>query len=126
MGDDVRVWRIMRLHYSIAGGQRTPSKTSGPKVTYASGPEVQAMFVKRGRIDYPWMARSQYRTGSGIFVYQPGREGANGRCAAIYRARRFGFCRGCRVLPLPLQARTPPGTRSAGHVYSFKAAMVSN
>jgi hypothetical protein len=42
-------------------------ETSGTKVTYASGPEVMAMFVKRGRINYPWMARRQYKTGSGIF-----------------------------------------------------------
>jgi TonB family protein len=26
-----------------------------------------AMFVKRGRIDYPWKARATYRSGGGIY-----------------------------------------------------------
>jgi TonB family protein len=50
-----------------AAASATARETSGAKISYASGPEVLAMFVKRARIDYPWMARSQYRTGTGIF-----------------------------------------------------------
>jgi hypothetical protein len=42
-------------------------ETSRPKVIYASGPEVMAMFVKRGRIYYPWHARATNRSGRGIF-----------------------------------------------------------
>jgi len=44
-----------------------PPETSGPKVKYASGPDVMAMFIKRGQIHYPWKARRDYRTGTGIF-----------------------------------------------------------
>lgn len=44
-----------------------PRQTSGPKVTYASGPEIRAMFIKFGRIDYPRIARHQNRSGSGIY-----------------------------------------------------------
>lgn len=54
------------LILSTAASAAAP-QTSGPEVTYASGPEVQAMFIKHGRINYPWIARRQYRSGSGIY-----------------------------------------------------------
>jgi TonB family protein len=44
-----------------------PHQTSGPKITYVSGPEVRAMFIKFGRMHYPWLARQQYRSGNGTF-----------------------------------------------------------
>jgi TonB family protein len=40
---------------------------AGMKITYANGPQVAAMFLKFGRIDYPYEARRSRRTGSGIF-----------------------------------------------------------
>lgn len=45
----------------------TPLEASDAKITYASGPEVAAMFVKCGRISYSWKARATYRSGSGIY-----------------------------------------------------------
>jgi TonB family protein len=45
----------------------TPLEASDVKITYASSQELRAMFIKRGRINYPWIARRQYRSGSGIF-----------------------------------------------------------
>ncbi len=39
----------------------------GVKITYASGSEVAAMFIKFGRPNYPYEARRARRTGSGIF-----------------------------------------------------------
>ncbi|MDP9162064.1 MAG: energy transducer TonB [Acidobacteriota bacterium] len=46
----------------------TPLKAIGRvKVTYASGAQVAAMFVKFGHPDYPYEARRARRTGSGIF-----------------------------------------------------------
>lgn len=41
--------------------------SGGVKVTYASGPQVAAMFIKFGHLDYPYEARRARRTGSGIF-----------------------------------------------------------
>jgi TonB family protein len=72
------VFRFKRTITSVFGGlcaclilstaaSATAAETSGPKVTYASSQEVRAMFIKRGRIDYPWIARRQYRSGSGVF-----------------------------------------------------------
>jgi TonB family protein len=40
---------------------------AGIKVTYANGPQVAAMFLKFGRIEYPYEARRSHSTGSGIF-----------------------------------------------------------
>jgi TonB family protein len=37
------------------------------KITYANGPQVAAMFLRFGRIEYPYAARRTRRTGSGIF-----------------------------------------------------------
>jgi TonB family protein len=45
----------------------TPLQASDVKITYASSKEVQAMFIKHGSFHYPWIARRQYRSGSGIF-----------------------------------------------------------
>lgn len=45
----------------------TPLEAADAKVTYASGQEVMAMFIKRGRIHYPWTARRDRRSGRGIF-----------------------------------------------------------
>ena len=50
-----------------AAASAAPRQTTGPKVTYVSGPEVRAMFIKFGRMHYPWLARQQYRSGSGTF-----------------------------------------------------------
>jgi len=46
----------------------TPALVSaGVKVTYANGPQVAAMFLKFGHPNYPYEARRDRRTGSGIF-----------------------------------------------------------
>jgi TonB family protein len=44
----------------------SPAK-AGVKITYANGPQVAAMFLKFGRIEYPYEARRSRLTGSGIF-----------------------------------------------------------
>jgi TonB family protein len=38
-----------------------------PTVTYATGSEVARMFIKFGRIDYPYAARLAGRSGMGVF-----------------------------------------------------------
>lgn len=50
-----------------AAASAAPRQTTDPKVTYVRGPEVRAMFIKFGRMHYPWLARQQYRSGSGTF-----------------------------------------------------------
>ncbi len=45
----------------------TPLEASDAKVTYVAGGEVAKMFIKRGRIHYPWRARRDGRSGRGIF-----------------------------------------------------------
>ena len=44
-----------------------PLEASHVKITYVSDPEVRAMFIKHGRFNYPWEARRDYRSGSGIY-----------------------------------------------------------
>lgn len=51
----------------FAAAIATPLEASDVKITYASGQEVQAMFIKRGRINYPLEARRDHRSGSGIY-----------------------------------------------------------
>lgn len=51
----------------FAAASVTPLEASEVKITYARGPEVKAMFIKRGRINYPLEARRDHRSGSGIF-----------------------------------------------------------
>ncbi len=47
-------------------GSVSPAQ-AGVKVTYAKGPEVAAMFLKFGTIDYPREARRLHWSGNGIF-----------------------------------------------------------
>lgn len=51
----------------LTGPFATPLEAAGAKVTYAGGREVTAMFLKFGRIEYPWRARATYRHGTGVF-----------------------------------------------------------
>lgn len=88
---------------------------AGVKITYANGPQVAAMFLKFGHIDYPYEARRSRRTGSGIFrvyVHPDGKV----KTVGVVRSR-FGSCRGCGSLSLPRQARRSPRGRHAGYVY---------
>jgi TonB family protein len=72
------VFRFKRTVTSLAGGlcaafilcttaSAASPKASGTKITYAREGEISAMMVKRGRINYPWEARRDYRSGSGIY-----------------------------------------------------------
>ena len=38
-----------------------------PKVTYATGRQVAAMFIKFGHISYPYEARRSRKAGTGVF-----------------------------------------------------------
>jgi TonB family protein len=74
MNKDMVFWFKRKIFGGLCAGvilstaaSATTRETSGPKVTYVSGPEVTAMFLKHGRIAYPWEARRDYRSGSGIY-----------------------------------------------------------
>lgn len=41
--------------------------SAGVKVTYATEPQIRAMFIKLARPNYPYEARAARMTGSGIF-----------------------------------------------------------
>ena len=51
----------------LTGPFAPPLEAANANVSYASGPEVTAMFLKFGRIEYPWRARATYRHGTGVF-----------------------------------------------------------
>lgn len=60
-------FRLLYFGVALCIANVVPTIQAGVKVTYASGPEIAAMFIKFGRPDYPYEARRARRTGSGIF-----------------------------------------------------------
>ena len=61
-----RFW-LLYLGVALCIANVVPTIQAGVKVTYASGPEIAAMFIQFGHPDYPYEARRARRTGSGIF-----------------------------------------------------------